>query len=1294
MINFNTKLDLERQSKILSGHTAIFDGGVSFGIPFSGFPSGVDTGTTILTSYNVVTGETSGYSGTTGTTFFGITPVNPSAFTDSRIISGTSGLTSVITGTSSNYIQTYGPIWDLTSSTIIDEHLVGLTYSGYQITYFFNNVSASTPTTFNAYVDTRVDYYSANTLDYKGSTNWLTIKGNATVDERLTVNRLTITSGASIGYLLSSVDSDGMAEWIPSSGFVFSGGSGNCITDLYVTNVFGCSPITMHDDTIISGSTSKKLGINTSPSYTFEVLSQDGNSSLIYDDTTNSQNLTLSGKTNGLYYVDVAATDVGLLRMGVVGKSYTGVTNFGATGDSYVYSSVLSNGLNIISSPGGLSSTTNDYIRFYAGVTPTSQPDLHIQGSGATRGNIGIGTTDPKDTLHIKGNAGILTLEGTDHVYMNFYPEGYSAGRKGWFGYGNSPDDNITLTNQTITGGTLFKTNDIARMFISASGNSGNIGIGTITPTEKLEVNGRTKTTTIQITSGATPGYVLTSDSNGVGSWSKAASDIFTTGSTNNNAIYDVIGSHTLSGVSNYSIISGGYNNIISGSTYSGIFAGINNIISGGTSGNTLNMLLGGINNIINNHANSFIIGGSGNTIHFDLSNFEDTNNFEYIINSRDSIISASTNSEISNSINVLIGDNIMSSIRNSYSDIYNTNITGNYNSINTSGLNLIDISNDSGITGYTSRNSIIGSAQAYIYGTYSGANSYGNVIMGSRDVNLSGIFGNSNTTTLSSEEISYLRNTYTIIGASSEITVLTGSYLTILGVRTANIEKSNTSAILGGRNHTLNNVDNSVIIGGDNITASTSDTVYVPNMIVSTGGTDSKLGVNKSPDYVIDILGNSSRFYMIPTTSGTFNGARQMIHSGATNTSPQYVLTDGVVDIGIGVRGTNTSNTTYMQGLGITGDTFIASSAAANGLNISQFDTSPTNNKPHYIRFYAGQTATSSNTADIHIQGSGSTRGNVGIGTESPTAKLHVVKSNSYLTFDQSSAGGALNVIGANTQLVTINVGDGTTGVGIGHRGSSETTYPGYGAQNDDQLYSGYDSNGLNIIKAGKVGKITPDYIRFYVGQVGGASPSNTPDIHIQGSGATSGYVAINNDTPTERLDVNGNARFRSVGSTSSGNVSLYITSTGELSTSASDERLKKDIVTIDSALDKIKNLRGVYYKWRTGDTENHVGFIAQEVNNIIPELTYVNKNTPENYMGVHYDNVTALLVEAIKEISSGQTTLNNNYLENQKNVIIEYTPTSSSDIYGVTGEITRDDNYLYVKGNNGWKRTNLESF
>lgn len=35
---------------------------------------------------------------------------------------------------------------------------------------------------------------------------------------------------------------------ILQSGSTFPGGSGNCITDLYITNLYGCSPITLHDD--------------------------------------------------------------------------------------------------------------------------------------------------------------------------------------------------------------------------------------------------------------------------------------------------------------------------------------------------------------------------------------------------------------------------------------------------------------------------------------------------------------------------------------------------------------------------------------------------------------------------------------------------------------------------------------------------------------------------------------------------------------------------------------------------------------------------------------------------------------------------------------------------------------------------------------------------------------------------------------------------------------------------------------------------------------------------------------
>ncbi len=234
----------------------------------------------------------------------------------------------------------------------------------------------------------------------------------------------------------------------------------------------------------------------------------------------------------------------------------------------------------------------------------------------------------------------------------------------------------------------------------------------------------------------------------------------------------------------------------------------------------------------------------------------------------------------------------------------------------------------------------------------------------------------------------------------------------------------------------------------------------------------------------------------------------------------------------------------------------------------------------------------------------------------------------------------------------------------------------------------------------------------------------------------------------PTKQIDVNGNGRFRSIGSDVSSNVSLYVTSDGTLSLSASDERLKTNIKQISNSLDIINKLNGVYYNWKEGDDLTHVGFIAQEVNKVIPELTYVNKNTEENYMGVHYPNMTAVIVEAIKELNSK---LNNNDFLNTQTILAEdnnidlnyngnhetslgggirilhgksddnhseltvnengdfitnntlipkeltipyYTPSSSEDKNGSEGNISRDDEYLYIKTKNGWLRANLDKF
>jgi hypothetical protein len=68
---------------------------------------------------------------------------------------------------------------------------------------------------------------------------------------------------------------------------------------------------------------------------------------------------------------------------------------------------------------------------------------------------------------------------------------------------------------------------------------------------------------------------------------------------------------------------------------------------------------------------------------------------------------------------------------------------------------------------------------------------------------------------------------------------------------------------------------------------------------------------------------------------------------------------------------------------------------------------------------------------------------------------------------------------------------------------------------------------------------------------------------------------------------------------------------------------------------------LRGVYYNWNYKDyqTENkendrEIGFIAQEVQHVVPELVF-KKNKDNAYYQVKYLDMIALCLEAIKEQS-----------------------------------------------------------
>jgi hypothetical protein len=109
---------------------------------------------------------------------------------------------------------------------------------------------------------------------------------------------------------------------------------------------------------------------------------------------------------------------------------------------------------------------------------------------------------------------------------------------------------------------------------------------------------------------------------------------------------------------------------------------------------------------------------------------------------------------------------------------------------------------------------------------------------------------------------------------------------------------------------------------------------------------------------------------------------------SGDTNDLAQLlVTTDGQFGIGIGSRGISESG---FPGYGKVRDGFLYSSNAQNGLNII---SSPGTDTEDYIKFFAGNDANGT-TSNMFIAGTGSTKGFVGINTESPTERLHIAGS------------------------------------------------------------------------------------------------------------------------------------------------------------------------------------------------------------------------------------------------------------------------------------------------------------
>lgn len=115
--------------------------------------------------------------------------------------------------------------------------------------------------------------------------------------------------------------------------------------------------------------------------------------------------------------------------------------------------------------------------------------------------------------------------------------------------------------------------------------------------------------------------------------------------------------------------------------------------------------------------------------------------------------------------------------------------------------------------------------------------------------------------------------------------------------------------------------------------------------------------------------------------------------------------------------------------------------------------------------------------------------------------------------------------------------------------------------------------------------------------------------------------------------------------------------TFSGDVTANTSDGRLKTNIVNIDSPLEKISKINGVYFNWNElakeltdkDTTKREVGFIAQEVQSVMPEIIKpaafdVQLKSGENYLTIQYEKIVPLLVECIKELKKEIDELKNN--------------------------------------------------